>query len=130
MIQSFGQLNIHAYQPHQPEEVVVTRLFEHEEMRAELAVLPPHSAVPVHAHPHAHELLDVVEGEGTFWVDGIEFPGGPGKCVLVTAGTPHALRNDSDQPWAVRITYQQRVYARQVGKLVRRAMRKRLGLER
>jgi hypothetical protein len=39
------------------------------------------------------------------------------------------MQNDSDQPWTVRITYQQRIYARHVGKLAGRAIRKRLGLE-
>jgi quercetin dioxygenase-like cupin family protein len=128
MIQSFGELNINAYQPHQPEGVVLTRLFDHEELRAELVVLPPHSSVPLHTHDHAHELFDVIDGQGTFLVNGVDFPGPAGKCVFVKAGTPHAMRNDSDQPWTVRVTYQQRIYARHAGKLVGRAIRKRLGL--
>jgi quercetin dioxygenase-like cupin family protein len=129
MIQSFGELNIHVYQSHRPEGVVLTRLFEHEELRAELVVLPPHSSVPLHTHDHAHELFDVIDGQGTFLVDGVDFPGSAGKCVFVKAGTPHAMQNDSDQPWTVRITYQQRIYVRHVGKLAGRAIRKRLGLE-
>lgn len=129
MIQSFGELNIHAYQPYRPEGVILTQLFDHEELRAELVTLPPHSAVPFHTHDHAHELFDVVSGCGQFVVDGVEFPGPAGKCVFVKAGVPHALRNDSDQTWTVRVTYQQRLYARHVGKLIGRAIRKRLRLE-
>jgi quercetin dioxygenase-like cupin family protein len=72
----------------------------------------------------------VVDGCGVFVVDGVDFPGPAGKCVFVKAGIPHAMRNNSDQSWTVRITYQQRLYARHVGKLVERALRKRLGLER
>jgi quercetin dioxygenase-like cupin family protein len=128
MIQSFGELNIRAYQPHQPEGDILTRLFDHEELRAELVVLPPHSAVPLHAHNHAHELFDVIDGQGVFLVDGVDFPGPAGKCVFVKAGTPHAMRNDSNQPWTVRITYQERIYARHIGMLVGRAIRKRLRL--
>lgn len=129
MIQPFGELNIHAYQPHRPDGVTLTHLFEHEELRAELVVLPPHSAVPLHTHAHAHELFDVIDGQGVFLVDGVDFPGPAGKCVFVKAGVPHAMRNDSDQPWTVRVTYQQRLYARHAGKLVGRAIRKRLRLE-
>ena len=82
----------------------------------------------MHVHEHAHELFDVIAGQGQIIVDGQELFGSPGKCVLVKAGTPHGLRNDTDQLWTVRITYQERIYARQVGKLVGRAVRKRLGL--
>lgn len=101
MIQSFGELNINAYQPPRPEGVVLTRLFDHEELRAELVVLPPHTAIPLHTHDHAHELFDVIDGSGVFVVSGVDFPGPAGKCVFVKAGTPHAMRNDSDQPRAV-----------------------------
>ncbi|HSN78402.1 MAG TPA: cupin domain-containing protein, partial [Anaerolineae bacterium] len=71
---------------------------------------------------------DVIDGQGVFVVDSIDFPGPAGKCVFVKAGTSHAMRNDSDQPWTVRVTYQQRLYARHVGLLVGRAIRKRLEL--
>lgn len=128
MHQSFAELDINAYQPYQPDGVQARRLFDHEELRADLVVLPPHTAVPPHSHAHAHELFDVIEGQGDFSVDGVEFPGYPGKCVFVKAGTVHALRNDSDQPWTVRVTYQRRIYARHVGMLLGRAIRKRLKL--
>lgn len=126
---SFGELNIQAYKPHHPEGVVLTRLFEHEEMSALMVVLPPHTEVSLHSHENSHELFDVVNGQGVFQVDGVDFPGPVGKCVFVKAGTPHAMRNDSDQPWTVRITYQERIYPRHIGKLVNRAIRKRLRLE-
>ena len=126
--QSFGELNIQAYAPHHPEGVVRTCLFDHEDLRAELVTMPPGSEIPLHVHEHAHELFDVIAGRGCILVAGQELPGAPGKCVLVAAGTPHGLRNDSDGLWTVRVTYQERVYARQVGKLVGRAVRKRLGL--
>lgn len=128
MIQSFGELNVHAYQPHQPEAIQLMHLFAHEELRAEMVVLPPATQIALHTHDHAHELFDVVEGQGTFLVDGIEFPGEPGKCVLVKAGTPHAIRNDSETLWVLRVTYQEQIYPRHLGKLVGRAVRKRLGL--
>ena len=62
--------------------------------------------------------------------------GGAGKCVFVPAGMEHGyrfgyrydMRNDSDHDWTVRVTYQQRIYPRHLGKLVSRSIRKRLGL--
>ena len=128
MNQSFGELNIQAYTPHHPEGVTRTRLFDHEELRAELVTMPPGTEIALHVHEHAHELFDVIAGQGQIIVDGQELFGSPGKCVLVKAGIPHGLRNNTDQLWTVRITYQERIYARQVGKLVGRAVRKRLGL--
>ena len=97
MNQSFGELNIQAYTPHHPEGVTRTRLFDHEELRAELVTMPPGTEISMHVHEHAHELFDVIAGQGQIIVDGQELFGGPGKCVLVKAGTPHGLRNDTDQ---------------------------------
>ncbi len=125
---AFGELNIKAYQPHRPGGVVATSLFSHEELHADLVVLPPHSEISPHTHENENELFDVIEGDGIFVVNGVEFPGGAGKCVFVKAGTVHALRNDGDCLWTVRVTRQSRVYPRHVGMLVRRAVRKRLGL--
>lgn len=128
MIQSFGELNVHAYEPHCPETVQLTQLFAHEELRAEMVFLPPGAQIALHRHENAHELFDVVQGQGKFVVDGVEFPGGPGKCVLVRAGTSHSICNDGEEPWMIRVTYQERIYPRHIGKLVGRAIRKRLGL--
>jgi quercetin dioxygenase-like cupin family protein len=124
----FEQLNIHGYKNLKITSTQHVRLFECEELKAELVILPPGAAGEWHSHENAHELFDVIEGEGTFCVDDRIFSGGPGKSVLVQAGVPHMIRNDGDAPWILRITYQERIYPRHIGKLIARAIRKRLGI--
>lgn len=124
----FGQLNIKSYQPPHLYGVHHVNLYRHEETTADLVVLPPGAFITAHRHENAHELFDVVGGRGTFIIDGHPVSGEVGKCVFVLAGIEHSLRNDGDAPWSVRITYQDRIYPRHLGKLVGRAIRKRLGL--
>jgi quercetin dioxygenase-like cupin family protein len=119
-----GQLNIHSYKNLRSRTVQTVALFSHEELRAELVVLPPGATVEWHSHAQHHELFDVIEGEGTFQVGEWRFAGGPGKCVFVPAGEGHSLHNGSDAPWMLRITYQEQLGPRHLGRLVRRALRR------
>lgn len=120
-----GQLNIFSYKNVNATEIQNVRLFTCEEMHAYLVVIPPGGVVEEHVHGSAHELFDVVEGEGTFVVDGRTFQGTTGKCVFVPAGVSHSIRNDGEAPWTLRVTYHDQVYPRHIGKLLRRALRKR-----
>lgn len=53
----------YAYQLHRPQGVVtLTRLFDHQELRAGLVVVPPHSPVLLHTRDHTHELFDAANG--------------------------------------------------------------------
>jgi quercetin dioxygenase-like cupin family protein len=124
----FEQLNIYGMVNSTSKEIQHVRLFECEELKAELVVMPPGTAGEWHSHENVHELFDVIEGEGTFLVDDRVFTGAPGKSVLVQAGVRHMLHNKGDTPWILRITYQERVYPRHIGKLIARSIRKRLGL--
>jgi mannose-6-phosphate isomerase-like protein (cupin superfamily) len=124
----FEQLNIHSYKNPNTSSPQHVHLFECEELKAELVILPPGASGDWHVHENAHELFDVIEGQGTFLAGDREFNGGPGKCVLIPAGVRHTLRNDGNTPWVLRITYQERFYPRHIGKLLGRAIRKRLGL--
>jgi mannose-6-phosphate isomerase-like protein (cupin superfamily) len=124
----FGQLNIKSYQPPHLYGVHHVNLYRHEETTADLVVLPPGALISPHRHENAHELFDVIGGQGTFIVDGRPVSGEVGKCVFIPAGIQHSMRNNGDGPWTVRVTYQQRIYPRHLGKLVGRAIRKRLGL--
>jgi len=120
-----GQLNIFSYKNSNATEIQNVRLFTCEEMHAYLVVVPPGGAIANHVHADAHELFDVVEGEGTFVVDGRTFHGTPGKCVFVPAGVSHSIRNASDAPWTLRVTCQDQVSPQHIGKLIRRALRRR-----
>lgn len=124
MFQS-GQLNIFSYKNANASEIRNVRLFECEELRAYLVVVPPGGVIEEHVHASAHELFDVIDGEGTFVVDGRTFAGTAGRCVFVPAGVSHSIRNESDAAWTLRVTYQDQVYPRHLGKLIRRALRKR-----
>lgn len=124
----FGQLNIHSYRIPGSLTIQHTPLFALEEIRADLVIMPPGGLIGWHSHENSHELFDVMDGEGTFLVAEQRFSGGPGKSVFVPAGVRHSLHNTGDRPWMLRITYQERIYPRHIGKLLRRAIRKRLGL--
>ncbi|GIV78829.1 cupin domain-containing protein [Litorilinea aerophila] len=121
-----GQLNIHSYKNLRSQEIQQVPLFQHEELHAELLVIPPGQSIGRHSHPDRHELLDVVEGSGTMEVGGLVCRGAPGKCLFVPADTPHSLHNDTERPWVLRVTYQERLFPRHLGRLVVRALRGRL----
>lgn len=82
--------------------------------------------VPVHVHEHKDECFDVVTGQGTFLIDGKETLGVPGTVVYVPAGVEHGLRADGTDPWIVRKTVSERVYARRAIALLVRAAIKRI----
>ena len=81
-----GQLNVYSFRNQNTDTIQNVKLFEAEEMRAYLVVMPPGSTIDTHEHANTNELFDVVEGEGQFVVDGRTFRGDSGKCVFVPAG--------------------------------------------
>ncbi len=124
-----GQLNIHSYKNLHTQAIQTVPLYTVDELRADLVVMPPGARVNVHTHARQHELFDVVEGEGTFQVGERSFVGGPGKCVLVTAGLSHSLYNHSDQPWILRVTYQEQLKPWDVGRLIGRSLRRKFNIQ-
>ncbi|MBX3001028.1 MAG: cupin domain-containing protein [Caldilineaceae bacterium] len=128
MSRAFQQLNIHAHQNRHSTSPQYVDLFACEELKAAVIYMPPGSEGEWHVHENSHELFDVVEGEGIFCIEDREFIGAPGKSVLVPAGVRHKLHNRSQQRWTVRVTFQERIYPRHIGKLIVRAIRKRLGI--
>lgn len=121
-----GALNVYSYRNACTRDVQLVRLFRGEEMHAYLLVVPPGAVIERHIHENKHELFDVLEGEGIFEVEGRRIAGTPGKCVFVPAGSAHSLHNESDALWTVRVTCHDRVYPRHLGKLLARAIQKRL----
>jgi mannose-6-phosphate isomerase-like protein (cupin superfamily) len=53
---------------------------------------------PVHVHPTAEESYEVVEGALEVFVNGEWSPVHAGEKTTVPAGTPHSVRNASDEP--------------------------------
>jgi mannose-6-phosphate isomerase-like protein (cupin superfamily) len=121
-----GQLNIYSLRNANAREAQLVRLFDGEEIHAYLLVVPPGEQIARHSHENKHEIFDVVEGSGCIEVAGRPVESGPGRCVFVPAGVSHSLHNTGDAPWTLRITCQDRVYPRHLGKLIGRALRKRL----
>jgi quercetin dioxygenase-like cupin family protein len=121
-----GQLNVYSFRNQNTDTIQNVKLFEAEELRAYLVVMPPGSTIEMHAHANTNELFDVVEGEGQFTIDGRTFRGSSGKCVFVPAGVPHSIHNDGDGLWTLRVTYQECIYPRHIGKIVKRSIKKKL----
>lgn len=123
-----GQLNIHSFRNRNSHGIQSVSLFQHEEIHAQMVVVPPGGTIAVHTHHDQDELFDVVEGEGVFTMGELEFAGLPGKCVFVEAGTAHSLRNPHDVPWVLRVTFHERLGVRHIGRLLKRAVRRKLKL--
>lgn len=57
---------------------------------ARIVRLPRTEGRRAHRHPHSEEIVFVMEGEGTVWVEGELLPVGPGDVFRVPIGVPHA----------------------------------------
>jgi len=108
------------------EQLVNLNLFDGEAFFGRLLCFSRGQVVAYHRHDHMDECFDVVEGEGTFLIDGREMRGAPGMTLFVPAGFEHGLRADGTEQWVVRETVHERVYAGRAAKMVVRAALKRL----
>jgi len=99
-------------------------LFAEEQFRACLLGFLPGQELPAHAHAHEHEVFDVLQGQGTMYLDGTAIELKAGDAVFVPAGVQHGFKNTGGDRWLVRATIHQRTYARQA---IRRAIAKRFG---
>jgi quercetin dioxygenase-like cupin family protein len=58
----------------------------------------PGFRLPLHMHPNGHEITYVVEGEQTFWIDGIGTRVvKAGEAIYTPPNTPHFGRNATDK---------------------------------
>jgi quercetin dioxygenase-like cupin family protein len=53
------------------------------------------SEPPPHLHTHENEFFYVLEGRLVFFLDRESIPAGPGDCVFLSKGKPHAFRIES-----------------------------------
>ncbi len=128
MFPIFQQYNLDSVARFDTRRLTAVRLFEMEEMRGVMLCFEPGQEIPLHTHANEHEVFDVIHGHGAMLIGDMSVRTGPGKTVFVPAGTPHAFLNDGDERWVVRATVLQRTYPRHLGRLLGRAVRKRLGL--
>ena len=108
------------------EQLANVNLFDGEQFFGRLLCFQRGQVVPYHRHEHKDECFDVIEGEGTFLIDGGEMRGAPGMTLYVPANIEHGLRADGSEQWLVRETVHERVYAGRAAKMVARAALKRL----
>jgi len=79
-----------------PDKMSKVSLFDVPQMFLDVYCLEPGQAQKAHAHEDAAKIYYVLEGEGTFLVDGQEQVLGPGHAVLSPAGEEHGVRNATD----------------------------------
>jgi len=107
-------------------QFVNINLFDGEAFFGRLLCFSRGQVVPYHRHEHQDECFDVVQGEGTFLIDGREMRGTPGTILYVPATVEHGMRADGTEQWVLRETVHERVYAGRAAKMVVRAALKRL----
>jgi mannose-6-phosphate isomerase-like protein (cupin superfamily) len=70
-------------------------------LRIDVYVDPGGGVTVEHLHPRMEERFQVLEGEITFRVAGVQRRAGPGDRLLVEPGVPHSFRNSG--PGAARL---------------------------
>lgn len=56
-------------------------------------------------HPNEDQVLYLISGRGTVYMDGKEMDFNKGDCVLVPAGTEHNFTTTGDEPMKIITTY-------------------------
>ena len=122
----FFSANANKIKKFSTQELSNLNLFDGEAFFGRLLCFSKGQVVRYHHHEHTDELFDVIEGEGTFLIDGGEMAGVPGTILYVPAGVEHGMRADGTEQWVVRETVHERVYAGRAAKMVMRAALRRL----
>ena len=122
----FFSANANQIKKFSAQELTNLNLFDGDAFFGRLLCFSKGQIVRYHRHEHTDELFDVVEGEGTFLIDGGEMPGKPGTILYVPAGVEHGMRADGTDQWVVRETVHERVYAGRAAMMVMRAALRRL----
>jgi quercetin dioxygenase-like cupin family protein len=76
-----------------PDRMGKSTIFESPHMLVGLNAFEPGQMHALHAHPGMDKLYLVVEGEGTFLLDGQELPMRSGDLLVAPQGVPHGIRN-------------------------------------
>ena len=58
-----------------------------------MRVEPGQTVSPAHSHPNGEEMLYIISGEGTVYIDGTIYPFRAGSAVLFQKGKIHMVRN-------------------------------------
>ena len=85
-----------AYAAWNPDRMGKATLFESPRLLVGLNAFEPGQSHPVHTHEGMDKLYYVLEGRGTFLLDGREQETRAGEMLVAPAGVPHGVRNTSD----------------------------------
>lgn len=64
----------------------------------EMAVGPQNPGPPLHTHPYATEVYEVLDGEIELNMDGVWQTYSAGEKAVIAGGVPHTYRNASHEP--------------------------------
>jgi quercetin dioxygenase-like cupin family protein len=70
-------------------------LYESQRLLVGLNAFEPGQAHALHAHAGMDKVYQVIEGAGTFLLEGQELPMKAGDLLVAPAGIPHGVRNTS-----------------------------------
>ncbi len=76
-----------------PAKMAKNNLFETPRMFCDVYCLEPGQEQAPHTHPGSDKVYAVLEGSGSFQVDGEARQVGAGEVVLAPAGSAHGVRN-------------------------------------
>jgi len=90
-----------AASPYETREILQTRLdnLPGQELRVFESTWQPGFRLPLHVHPDGHEITYVIEGEQTFYIDGVGTKiVKAGEATYTPPNTPHYGSNLTDKP--------------------------------
>ena len=76
-----------------PNRMGKSTVFESSNMLVGLNAFEPGQTHALHAHPGMDKLYLVIEGQGTFLLEGQELPMRTGDLLVAPQGVPHGVRN-------------------------------------
>ncbi|WP_340098643.1 cupin domain-containing protein [Salinibaculum salinum] len=74
-----------------------SNLFETDRMFSDVYCFEPGQSQTPHTHENADKVYYVLDGAGTFVIDGAEHTLEEGNAIIAAAGEEHGVRNDSDE---------------------------------
>jgi mannose-6-phosphate isomerase-like protein (cupin superfamily) len=82
-----------AHASYRPDKMGKSTIFESARLLVGLNAFEPGQSHAIHAHAGMDKVYSVVEGEGTFLLEGRELPMRAGDLLVAPEGVPHGVRN-------------------------------------
>lgn len=79
------------------EKMGKSTIFRSDRVMVGLNAFEPGQEHALHAHKGMDKVYQVVQGTGTFLLEGREEAMEPGLLLVAPEGVPHGIRNDSDE---------------------------------